>query len=234
LAESAKKILIVEDEINIAAALRAYLENAGFGVATVADGETGLIAFKETSPDLVILDLMLPKVSGEAVCREIRNFSRVPIIMLTAKSGEDDKLSGFSLGADDYVTKPFSPRELVARARSILRRSSDGVSPLFSSMSWNDGDLEMEFESHTVKKKGRDVNLTLSEFKILSSLVKYPGKIFTRDELIDRALGTDFDGFERTVDSHVKNLRAKIEDDTTNPRYILTVRGVGYKFGSNK
>jgi DNA-binding response OmpR family regulator len=234
LAESAKKILVVEDEVNIAAALRAYLENAGFSVDIAADGEAGLVTFRETSPDLVILDLMLPKVSGETVCREIRNFSRVPIIMLTAKSGEDDKLSGFSLGADDYVTKPFSPRELMARVHSILRRSSEGVSPLFSSMSWNDGDLEMEFESHTVKKKGKNVNLTLSEFKILSSLVKYPGKIFTRDELINRALGIDFDGFERTVDSHVKNLRAKIEDDTANPRYILTVRGVGYKFGANK
>jgi DNA-binding response OmpR family regulator len=234
LTGKAKKILVVEDETKIADALRAYLENAGFSVTVAADGEAGLAAFKATLPDLIVLDLMLPKISGEAVCREIRDISRVPIIMLTAKSREDDKLSGFSLGADDYVTKPFSPKELIARVQSILRRCNEGVSPLFNSMSWNDGDLEIEFESHVVKKKGSDVNLTLSEFKILASLVKYPGKAFTRDELIDNAFKSDFDGFERTVDSHVKNLRNKIEDDTANPRYILTVRGVGYKFGITK
>lgn len=234
MADEAQKILLIEDEAKIAAALRAYLENAGYEVITAADGETGLAAFYETNPDLIVLDLMLPKVSGEVVCKEIRLESRIPIIMLTAKSGEDDKLSGFALGADDYVTKPFSPRELMARIRSLLRRCCDGISPMYKSMSWNNGELEIELETRVVKKNGADVSLTPSEFKILSSLVKYPGKIFTRDELIDRALGDDFDGFERTIDSHVKNLRGKIEDDTANPKYVITVRGAGYRFGVRK
>jgi DNA-binding response OmpR family regulator len=173
-------------------------------------------------------------MSGEEVCEEIRKASRVPIIMLTAKSGEGDKLSGFSLGADDYVTKPFSPRELIARIQSVLRRCNEGISPLYNPVSWNDGDLEMDFESHTVKKKGSKIKLTPSEFKILSCLVKYPGRVFTREELIDRALGADFDGFERTIDSHVRNLRGKIEDDSANPKYVLTVREVGYKFGEGR
>jgi DNA-binding response OmpR family regulator len=226
----ARKILIVEDEAKITDALRAYLENAGFEVHAAADGAAGLEAFGKIAPDLVVLDLMLPKVSGEQVCREIRRASRVPIVMLTAKSGEDDKISGFSLGADDYVTKPFSPRELLARIQSVLRRSG-GNTALYSSMSWNEDDLEINFDERALKKRGTPVSVTPSEFKILSSLAKHPGRTFTRDELIELALGTDFDGFERTVDSHVKNLRGKIEDDTSNPRYILTVRGVGYKFG---
>ncbi|MDR3254242.1 MAG: response regulator transcription factor [Synergistaceae bacterium] len=230
-AKNVKKILVVEDEAKIMDALRAYLENAGFAVYSAEDGAAGLRAFNELGPDLVVLDLMLPKLSGERLCQEIRRFSRVPIVMLTAKSGEDDKISGFSLGADDYVTKPFSPRELLARIQSVLRRCGEETSPLYSSMSWNDGDLEIDFESRMLKKRGAETSLTPSEFKILSSLARRPGRTFTRDELIELALGTDFDGFERTVDSHVKNLRGKIEDDTSNPRYILTVRGVGYKFG---
>jgi DNA-binding response OmpR family regulator len=223
--------LVVEDEAKIAEALRAYLEKAGFAVVEAADGEAGLRSFDETCPDLVVLDLMLPKISGETVCQELRRVSRVPIVMLTAKSGEEDKVSGLTMGADDYVTKPFSPRELLARIQSILRRCGDGISPMYRSLSWNEGDLEMDFESRELKKNGAPVNVTPSEFRILSTLVKYPGRTFTRDELIDSALGMDFDGFERTVDSHIKNLRGKIEDDTANPAYILTVRGVGYKFG---
>jgi DNA-binding response OmpR family regulator len=227
------RILVVEDEVKIVDALRAYLGNAGFDVYSAFDGESGLALFNETNPDLIVLDLMLPKLSGQRLCMEIRRVSRVPIVMLTARSGEDDKISGFAIGADDYVTKPFSPRELRARIESILRRSMDGISPLFSSMSWNDGDLEMDVESHTLKKKGESVQVTPNEFRILSSLVRYPQKIFTREELINSALGSDFDGFERTIDSHIKNLRSKIEDDTANPTYILTVRGVGYKFGGS-
>jgi DNA-binding response OmpR family regulator len=225
------KILIVEDEVKIVDALGAYLRNAGYSIYAAYDGESGLVAFNKTSPDLVVLDLMLPKLPGEKLCTEIRRVSRVPIVMLTAKSAEDDKITGFSLGADDYVTKPFSPRELTARIESILRRSMDGMSSLYSTMSWNCGDLEIDLESRTLKKKGSPVAITPNEFKILSRLVKYPQKVFTREELIDSALGVDFDGFERTIDSHVKNLRGKIEDDTANPKYILTVRGVGYKFG---
>jgi DNA-binding response OmpR family regulator len=228
---NAAKILIVEDEAKILDALRAYFGNAGYSVSAAYDGESGLALFNEISPDLVVLDLMLPKISGEKLCMEIRRVSRVPIIMLTAKSAEDDKIAGFAMGADDYVTKPFSPRELLARAESVLRRSMDGLSSLYSAMSWNDGDLEIDIASRTVKKKGAPVAVTPNEFKILARLVKYPQKVFTREELIDTALGTDFDGFERTIDSHVKNLRGKIEDDTANPAYILTVRGVGYRFG---
>jgi DNA-binding response OmpR family regulator len=231
LRDEPKKILVVEDEPNIRSALKAYLENAGYAVTDAGDGESGLRAFAAGHPDLVVLDLMLPKIPGERVCEEIRRVSRVPIIMLTAKSGEDDKIAGFSIGADDYLTKPFSPRELIARIGSLFRRCSEGVSPLYAAMSWNDGDLEIDFESRVIKKQGVPVPLTPNEFKILSSLVKYPQKIFTRDELINLALGDDFDGFERTIDSHVKNLRGKIEDDSANPKYILTVRGVGYKFG---
>jgi DNA-binding response OmpR family regulator len=227
----ALKILIVEDEVKISDALRAYLENAGYAVFAAFDGESGLAMFNEFSPDLVVLDLMLPKIPGERICQEIRRVSRVPIVMLTAKSALDDKVSGFAIGADDYVTKPFSPRELLARIKSLLRRCGDGISPLYSRMIWNDGDLEMDLESRILKKRGNPVNATPNEFKILSSLVKYPQKTFTREELINIALGADFDGFDRTVDSHIKNLRGKIEDDTANPKYIITVRGVGYKFG---
>jgi DNA-binding response OmpR family regulator len=226
----ARRILIVEDEVMISDALRAYLENAGFEVFAAFDGEAGLSMFEELSPDLIVLDLMLPKISGERLCQEIRRASRVPVVMLTAKSAEGDKIAGFSMGADDYVTKPFSPRELLARIQSILRRCGDGISPLYSRMSWNDGDLEVNFETREIKRRGAPVNLTPNEFKILSSLVKYPQKIFTREELISIALGDDFDGFDRTIDSHIKNLRGKIEDDTANPRYIITVRGVGYRF----
>jgi DNA-binding response OmpR family regulator len=234
IVKETKKILVVEDEVKIMAALSAYLENAGFDVVTADNGRDAMMVFDNASPDLVVLDLMLPQMSGEKVCEEIRKVSRVPIIMLTAKSGEDDKLSGFSLGADDYVTKPFSPRELIARMQSVLRRCNEGISPLYNTIGWNDGDLEMDFDSHTVKKKGSNAKLTPSEFKILSCLVKYPSRVFTREELIDRALGADFDGFERTIDSHVRNLRGKIEDDSANPKYILTVREVGYKFGAGR
>jgi DNA-binding response OmpR family regulator len=155
------------------------------------------------------------------------------MIMLTAKSGEDDKVAGFALGADDYVTKPFSPKELVARVRSVLRRSADGVSPLFSRMSWNNGDLEIDLESRAVWKNGSRAPLTPNEYKILARLVKYPNRAFSREELIDAALGENFGGFDRAIDSHIKNLRGKIEDDTANPAYILTVRGVGYRFGGS-
>ena len=229
----AEKILIIEDEAKIAEAVKVYLEHAGYSAAVSGDGESGMSMFREWNPDLIVLDLMLPKISGERVCEEIRAESRVPIIMLTAKSGEGDKLSGFALGADDYVTKPFSPRELVARVGSLLRRCRDGISPKFETMSLNGGDLEIEFASRAVRKKGAEVSLTPSEFKILSSLVKFPNRVFSREELIDRALRSDFDGFERTVDTHVKNLRGKIEDDTANPKYIVTVRGAGYKFGGD-
>ncbi|MDR3166245.1 MAG: response regulator transcription factor [Synergistaceae bacterium] len=232
MAEKAS-ILIVEDEAKIVDALRAYLINAGFEVRAAYDGESGLASFNEARPDLVVLDLMLPKLGGERLCTEIRRVSRVPVVMLTAKGTEDDKVSGFALGADDYVTKPFSPRELVARIESILRRASAAGPALYSVMTWNDGDLEIDAAARIVKKRGEEVSLTPNEFKILACLASRPNRAFSREELISAALGDNFDGFERTVDSHVKNLRSKIEDDTSRPLYVLTVRGVGYRFGGN-
>ena len=226
-----KRILIVEDEKKILEAVTAYLEHNSFTTFTAEDGEKALALFERVKPDLVILDLMLPKLSGEVVCQELRKISNVPIIMLTAKSSEDDKVAGFAYGADDYVTKPFSPRELLARVNSLFRRYVENTTPIFSTMSWNDGDLEINFETYTVKKSGQLVSLTPNEFKLLSLLIKSPHKTFTREELIDIAFGLDFDGFERTIDTHIKNIRSKIEDDTSSPKYILTVRGVGYKFG---
>jgi len=229
--EELSKILVVDDEVKIADAVKAYLESSGYIVFTAFDGEEAIKKFENTNPDLVVLDLMLPKISGEEVCQKIRKQSRIPIIMLTAKVQEDDKINGFNIGADDYITKPFSPRELVVRVKGLLRRCSDEVSPLFNIMSWNKGDLEIDFEGMIVKKTGKEINLTPTEFKILSSMIKYPKKIFTREELIEIALGIDYDGFDRTIDSHVKNLRSKIENDSSNPKYLITVRGTGYKFG---
>ncbi|ROR26398.1 DNA-binding response OmpR family regulator [Mobilisporobacter senegalensis] len=230
MSDKKQKILIVDDEQKIVEAVKAYLENSNYEVITASDGEDALIQFEKYYPDLVILDLMLPKISGEEVCRMIRRKSRVPIIMLTAKVNEDDKITGFHIGADDYLTKPFSPRELVVRVQSLLRRCSEGISPLFSIMNWNNDDLIIDLTKLKVQKSGKEINLTPNEFRILSVLVKYPNKVFTRDELIEVALGFDFEGFERTIDSHIKNLRSKIEDNSSNPKYIVTVRGIGYKF----
>ncbi len=229
-----KKILIVEDEPKIAAAVEADLKKDGHITRVAYDGKQALLLFESEHPDMLILDLMLPHISGEDVCRTVRKESRIPIIMLTAKASEDNKIEGLNIGADDYMTKPFSPRELVARVNNLFRRCGDGISPMFNKMSWNNGDLEIDFNAYTLKKQGVSVNLTPNEFKLLSTLARYPNKTFTRDELIEIALGIDFDGYDRTIDSHIKNLRSKIETDSANPVYILTVRGVGYKFGGKK
>lgn len=231
--EVKKKVLIIEDEPKIVEAVVAYLEKGGYNPFVAYDGEKALSLFNNINPDLIVLDLMLPKISGEEICKTIRKKSRVPIIMLTAKISEEEKINGLNIGADDYVTKPFSPRELMARINSLLRRSDEGAAPLFHSMSWNNDDLEIDLNSYTVKKSGVNANVTRNEFKLLCAMVKYPTKTFTREELIEIAFGTDYDGFERNIDSHIKNLRSKIEDDTASPKYILTVRGVGYKFGQN-
>ncbi|PXV95515.1 DNA-binding response OmpR family regulator [Lachnotalea glycerini] len=231
--EAKKTVLVVDDETKIAEVVAAYLENSGYGAFQAYDGESALDLFYKINPDLVILDLMLPKISGEEVCKALRRISRVPIIMLTAKVEENEKINGFDIGADDYVVKPFSPRELMARVNSLFRRLDNKSTPLYQTMSWNYDDLELDLNTYTVRKAGEVVNLTPNEFKILCTLTKYPNKTFTREELIEAAFGIDFDGFERTIDSHVKNLRSKIEDDTTNPVYILTVWGIGYKFGGS-
>lgn len=231
MTEMVKKVLVVDDEPMLLEAVEAYLRKSGYQVFSASDGNEAMQQFYTVKPDMVLLDLMLPCLSGEEVCKAIRRESRIPIIMLTAKVQEEDKISGLNLGADDYITKPFSPRELVARVNSLFRRCGHGIMPLFTEMSWNDNDLIVNFDSYTIKKNNVSVNLTPNEFKLFSALAKYPQKTFTREELIEIAFGKDFDGYDRTIDSHIKNLRSKIESDNTIPRYILTVRGVGYKFG---
>lgn len=224
-----KNILIVDDEVKIVDVVKSFLESKGFTVFSAENGEKALDIFEAENISLILLDLMLPGLSGEQICRIIRQKSRAPIIMLTAKVEESDVLNGLGIGADDYITKPFSLKLLLARVETVLRRSFDEA--LYTGNSFYMGDLEMDFESRIVKKKNEEVKLTVSEFNIVSALIKYPKKAFTRDELISIALSNEFDGYDRIVDSHIKNIRQKIEDDPKNPFYILTVHGVGYKFG---
>lgn len=226
-----RNILIVDDEPKILEVISSFLENKGYNVFTAENGNLAFEIFGQENIALVVLDLMLPDISGEEVCLALRKQSRVPIIMLTAKADENNLLHGLKIGADDYITKPFSLKELHARIETVLRRSGDDLTPLTVKNSWNDGDLCVDFEKNIIKRKQKIVSLTPNELKILSALIKYPGKVFTRLELIEIALGNDFDGYDRAIDSHVKNLRQKIEDDPRSPVYILTVHGLGYKFG---
>lgn len=226
-----RKILVVEDEKNILEVIEAYLLKEGFRVITAEDGEMALELFKTEKIHLIVLDLMLPKISGEEVCTAIRATSDIPIIMLTAKVDEDDKIEGLTIGADDYITKPFSPRELVSRVKALLRRSYRDSNPLAEKLVFNDGDLEVDIDKMIVRKKRENIYLTSNEFKILSSLLTRPGQVFSREQLIELAFGYDYDGFDRTIDTHIKNIRQKIEDNPKSPNYIITVYGVGYKFG---
>lgn len=226
-----KKILVVEDEKRILDVVKAYLEKEGFKVKTAIDGKEALDLFNSETFHLIILDLMLPIISGEKVCNHIRTSSDIPIIMLTAKVDEDDKIEGLAIGADDYVTKPFSPRELVSRVKALLRRSYRDSNPLFEKLSFNNKDLEVDIDKMEVKKDGKVILLTTNEFKILSTLLTNPGQVFSREQLIEKAFGIDYEGFDRTIDTHIKNIRQKIEDNPKEPKYILTVYGVGYKFG---
>lgn len=223
-----KRILFVEDEQSIRDVIAAYLESEGYWVTAVGDGAAALEQFHSHTFDVVILDLMLPKVSGEQVCKEIRNGSDVPIIMLTAKGELDDRIAGLELGADDYLVKPFSPRELIARIRALLRRANVNEEPQRDKLVY--GDLELDITAHRAVLAGEDLDLTASEFKLLTTLARYPGRVYSRMELVEKVLGYDFEGYERTVDSHVKNLRAKLHDDPREPRFIFTVHGVGYRF----
>ena len=223
-------ILIVEDEKNIREVIKVYLEKENYNVFTAEDGEMALEVFDDEEIHLIVLDLMLPKLSGEKVCSSIRAKSDVPIIMLTAKVDEDDKIEGLSIGADDYVTKPFSPRELVSRIKSLLRRSYRGSKPLAEKMTFNNGDLEIDMKKMLVLKKGQNVHLTTNEFKVLMTLLTHPGQIFSREQLIQSSFGYEYDGFDRTIDTYIKNIRQKIEDDPKKPTYIITVYGIGYKF----
>lgn len=226
-----KKILVVEDEEKILEVVTSLMEKQGYEVYQAEDGKEALEIFNNNEISLIILDLMLPDISGEEICMKIREKSRVPIIMLTAKIDEVNLLRGLDIGADDYITKPFSLMELVARVKVILRRSSEELKPLYKYNSFQKGDLYIDVESNIIKKKNELLNLTQSEWKILLSLLKYPNKVFTREELITIALGSDFDGYNRTIDTHIKNLRQKIEDNPKSPSYIITVFGKGYKFG---
>ncbi len=224
------KILVIEDEKNISDSIKAYLEKENYECLVANDGEKGLNYFRIFNPDLVVLDLSLPKISGEKICEEIRKTSRTPIIMLTATVREDDKIQGLNVGAYDYMTKPFSPRELIARIKSLLRRSGTSNKPLYNIMSWNNGKFEIDYDSNVVKINNQIIHLTPSEFKILSLLTQNPNKVFTRDNIISLGFNDNYDGYDRTIDSHIKNLRSKIESDPSNPKYIITVRGVGYRF----
>lgn len=224
-----EKILVIDDEHNLLDVVSDYLRKNSFEVFTADRGSKALEMFYEIEPDFLILDLNLPDMSGEEICREIRKTSEVPILMLTAKTSEDDKITGFSLGADDYLTKPFSPRELVVRVNAILRRSKSkgNLSEIYS---FRNEDLVLDNSRRIVKKRGEEINLTPNEYKILHTLVQYPDQVFTRSRIVSVALGFDFEGYDRTIDTHIKNIRHKIEDDMKNPTYIETIYGVGYKF----
>jgi DNA-binding response OmpR family regulator len=223
-----KTILVVDDEPKIVKLVRDYLERAGFGVRVAADGKAALSAARTEKPDLVILDLGLPKMDGLDVTRELRKVSNVPIIMLTARSEESDKLIGLELGADDYITKPFSPKELVARVRVVFRRMEQytvGQEIIHAA------DLTLDLPRMRVSAEGRQIDeLTPTEFALLAELARSPGRIFTRAQLLDAVHGIAFESYERAIDAHIKNIRLKIEPNPPEPRYILTIYGVGYKF----
>lgn len=225
------KILVVDDEPKIVDVVKSYLENSGYKIYTAYNGKQALDIFEKIRPTLIVLDLMMPDMSGEEVCKIIRRSSSVPIIMLTAKVEEENILNGLDIGADDYVVKPFSPKQLVARVITLLRRSNLEIMLAANVISFNNEDLLINNLSHEVLKGGVKVNLTPNEYKILIILISHAKKVFSREELVEAALGEEYDGFDRTIDTHIKNIRQKIEDDSKNPRYILTVYGVGYKFG---
>jgi len=220
-------ILIIEDEIELVRVLRSYLEQANFTVLSAVQGDTGLTLWVHKHPDLVILDLNLPGMDGLDVAREIRRKSDTPIIMVTARVEETDRLIGLELGADDYITKPFSPREVVARVRAVLRRA--GL-PRAKNNVLRSGSLEIDLAAHTVSREEEMIDLTPTEFKLLETLASRPDRVFSRLQLLEASQGDAYEGYERTIDAHIKNLRAKIEPDTKNPYYIETVFGIGYRF----
>jgi two-component system OmpR family response regulator len=229
-----KTILVVEDDRKIAKVVKVYLEGEGFRVFTAEKGKEALdIALKEPL-SLVILDLMLPDMSGEEICQELKEIGDFPVIMLTAKSSEEERVAGFALGADDYVVKPFSPRELMARVRAVMKRSQKQDISDKGPISFNKGKLSIDSRSYEVRNNDLLLTLTPTEFKILSVLAGSPGRVFTRGELVDGALGYQFEGYERSIDAHIKNIRQKIEDDPRSPLFITTVYGVGYKFSGKK
>ncbi len=220
------KILIIEDETELIRVLRSYLEKAGMSVVSAARGDTGLSLWEHERPDLVLLDLNLPGLDGMDVAREIRRKTDTPIIMVTARVEETDRLIGLEIGADDYIIKPYSPREVVARVRAVLRRSTANTPP---PQRLTIADLEIDLEAHSVTRGGQSLDLTPTEFSILATLAGQPGRAFSRLQLLEANPGVTYEGYERSVDAHIKNLRAKIEPDPRQPRYIETVFGIGYR-----
>jgi len=225
----AKKILVVDDDAKIVELVKLYLVREGYTVLTAYDGDEALRIAREYRPDLMVLDIMLPGIDGLEVCRKLRAECSVPIILLTAKTTESDKITGLDLGADDYVSKPFSPKELVARVRAVFRRLPEDYL-LLGPPEVKSGDLNVNFVEHEVCLAGKSVNLTPVEFKLLGVLIREPNRVFSRTQLIEKVLGYDFDGFDRTIDVHILNLRRKLEADSARPRFIKTVYGAGYKF----
>jgi two-component system alkaline phosphatase synthesis response regulator PhoP len=221
-----EKVLVIDDDVKTVELVKLYLDRDGYQVLTAHNGLEALRVAREGYPDLIVLDLMLPDIDGLEICRTLRRESAVPIIMLTARTTDQDKLIGLDLGADDYVIKPFSPKELVARVRAVLRRLPGERGP----EEIKTGKLSMNFGTHEAWFAGRSLNLTSVEFKLLGIFAKEPGRVFSRTSLIEEALGYDFEGFDRTIDVHILNLRRKLELDPSHPRYIKTVYGVGYKF----
>ena len=222
-----QRILVVEDDMQIARTLRDYLEVAGFDVTAVGDGSAALASARGDKPDLIVLDLGLPGLDGLDVARELRRTSTVPIVMLTARGEEADRIVGLELGADDYLVKPFSPKELVARVRAVLRRANGAVA---GAEVLRAADVEVDLPKMRARVHGQPVDLTPTEFELLSTLVREPGRVFTRGKLLDALRGVTLDTYERAIDAHVKNLRKKIEPEPGRPRYVLTVHGVGYRF----
>ncbi|MDV4151988.1 response regulator transcription factor [Clostridium sp. AL.422] len=223
-------ILIIEDEESVANVLKAYLEKDNYNVSVCNSGIQALEIFKDIDFQLVILDLMLPDIGGEEVCKIIRKISNVHIFMLTSKASLNDRIMGLDIGADEYLVKPFSPRELTARVNALFRRinTSKKINDIF-----NDGILRIDYEKRIVEVHGKEIPFTPSEFDILYTLLLNKGKVLSREQLIEKIFGIDFDGYDRTIDVHIKNIRKKIEDDTKNPKYIITVTKVGYKFGGD-
>lgn len=224
-------ILIIEDEQGISKIIKSYLEKEGYNVFQAFDGKEGLDFFENEQIDLILLDLMIPKISGEDLIKEIRNKSNVPVIMVTAKVSEENIINGLKLGADDYVTKPFSPKELMQRIKTVLRRIEKYNIPRADIIKTTDGRLEMDLEYNRFFKDGEEIFLTKNEFQIIKTLFSNPNKIFTREEIIEITFGFDYDAYDRAIDTHIKNIRQKIEDNPKKPDYIKTIYGMGYKSG---
>lgn len=228
------KILIIEDEPKIQQIIQAYLEKEGYQVIKAADGMEGLKAATTLNPDLIILDLMLPKLSGEELLSRLRQTQETPVIILSAKTSEDERIFGLNIGADDYISKPFSPRELLARVAAHLRRNAivgKGETTTSNVLSFNNGLLKVNEAQHEISVNDKPINLTPTEYKLLLTLCKVPNQVFSRAQLVERIQGYSYDGYDRTIDSHIKNLRQKIEPSLDEPTFIITVFGVGYKFG---